>query len=106
MEANNLLQLEQFDGRPLDALHFGEAQWTKHVKLWLTFEKARNGSYAELIKMYLFSLPLQMTLGPSTVQVPQEVSHPPEPVSSAQSDSLCSELEGYQLDVAYTFQKC
>ncbi|KAK6302109.1 hypothetical protein J4Q44_G00281620 [Coregonus suidteri] len=34
---------------------------------------------------------------PSTVRAPQEVFHPPEPVSSDQSDSLCSESEGDQL---------
>ncbi|KAK6305179.1 hypothetical protein J4Q44_G00239590 [Coregonus suidteri] len=35
---------------------------------------------------------------PSTVRVTQEVSHPPEPVSSDQSDSLCTESEGDQLE--------
>ena len=39
-----------------------------------------------------------MTLGPSTVRAPQEVSHPPEPVSSDQSGS---ESEGYQPDVLH-----
>ncbi|XP_020363995.1 uncharacterized protein LOC109909338 [Oncorhynchus kisutch] len=67
VEANNLLQLEPLDGRPLKAL----APYTS-VK-----PKRQR---------------------PSTVRAPQEVSRPPEPVSSYQSDSLCSDSEGDQLE--------
>ncbi|KAK6293456.1 hypothetical protein J4Q44_G00357820 [Coregonus suidteri] len=67
VEANNLLQLEQLDGRPLKAL-------TPYTSVKPNRQR------------------------PSTVRAPQEVSHPPEPVNSDQSDSLCSESEGDQLE--------
>ncbi|XP_045550563.1 uncharacterized protein isoform X2 [Salmo salar] len=71
VEANNLLLLEQLDGRPL----------TPYTSVKTDRQR------------------------PLTVQVPQEVSPPPESMSSDQSDSLCSESKGDQLEVGYFFQK-
>ncbi|XP_070302310.1 uncharacterized protein [Salvelinus sp. IW2-2015] len=65
--ANNLLQLEQWDGRPLETL-------TPYTSVKPNRQRS------------------------STVRDPQEVSRPPEPVSSDQSDSLCSESERNQLE--------